>query len=925
MAFDPLPPLTPTLTLTPKAKVPPDIPPDPSLSMLFPENTPYRIPNNPFRGPTSKGLREIHKKALQDALGSVRGPFIFNPVEPYNFNGTYVDIDSSSDSFNSAVIMVIAAVERGFCSNRDPAPLGPSDWARLSSALVAAVGRGYHRQYTPDQDAALERMRAGATDPDPLLGAYPTFFHRLGATAEGIAFDLEVDAHEGIEGYQEWYSILKNDFTVKATKAAAAEVEEKWRTWKANELDRLAEAERSDMATKTREQGVSYLIETAQRLGLQILQEGNTANTNLTPFAGRKRTVSGSTPKAAPSAPPTPKATRVNPPRLAKRTASTSPAPQGRVATPNSQPIVVEEAPPTPPTPRPRKRTLAFPPTLKTGTDVGRPAQVPLPASPSATLTQPDTAALTATVLTKILARLEALEKKSMPPPMRHPEARNKLTQRPISPQGDIRPLDHPGEYAPASRETREVEEDFTLVSRNGRGRKGKGKVAQPQINTPSTSYASAAAAAANTKQPVPPPPTARLPAITEVTIIRNGAEGHPDPQVEESIRARAADAIVREVRLKMGKAVANPIPLRAGRWSVQQRSKGNFVYSFDGHIPFDLLKSYERMLLTPFHGTGKLSPSMGWTRLLAHGVPVYDDYYCHFGPEALLKEVKAMPGLKRAHFAMPPRWLKPINRINSEYSTITFAISDPDGSVTSALLNGRAALFGKEVIIQRWVDKPALVQCSHCHALGHIRTSRACPLGKDSVKCYICGGSHLSDTHDQKCPRKHAVAGICDCGHFKCLNCHKTGHTCKDTRCPARDLFRPRASRRPRKPKNNGKERDWAAEREPSIANLNPTMEDAVDSDEDLYHPAPLPPNPTARQIKAALYNKSIANLCKMSSRSRVDENNDSGSNSGLAYDLEKFPEAWSRAEPMDTDPTGPTEYSPSHRQGDATDTNLA
>ena len=271
--------------------------------------------------------------------------------------------------------------------------------------------------------------------------------------------------------------------------------------------------------------------------------------------------------------------------------------------------------------------------------------------------------------------------------------------------------------------------------------------------------------------------------------------------------------------------------------------------------------------------------------------------------------------GLKKAHFAMPPRWLKPTERVNTDYSTITFAISDPDGSITSALLNGRAALFGKEVIIQRWVDKPALVQCSHCHALGHIRTSRACPLGKDSVKCFICGGSHQSDTHDQKCPRKHAVAGICDCKHFKCLNCHNTGHNCKDTRCPARDLFQPRASRRPRKPRNKGKERQWAPDREPSI----------VDSDEDLYRPAPLPQNPTGRQIRTVLHNRSIANLCRMSSRSRVDENNASGSNIGLSYDAEEFPEVLNHAEPMDTDLTRLTEYSPSQCQGDVTEMNLA
>ena len=144
------------------------------------------------------------------------------------------------------------------------------------------------------------------------------------------------------------------------------------------------------------------------------------------------------------------------------------------------------------------------------------------------------------------------------------------------------------------------------------------------------------------------------------------------------------------------------------------------------------------------------------------------------------------MPGLKKAHFAMPPRWLKLVKQIDSPYSSVTFAISDPDGAITSTLLKGQAALFRKEVTIQRWVDKPLLVQCSHCHALGHTKISRACPLGKDSVKCYKCGGAHLSEKHDQHCPRKHAIAGLCDCNHFKCINCHKTGHNCKDKQCPA-------------------------------------------------------------------------------------------------------------------------------------------
>src|ERR1700733_12526917 len=99
MALEPLPPLTPTLTLFSNPNIPPDIPPDPSISMLFPENTPYRVPDNPFRDSNAKELRETHKTALQDALRSVREPFLFYPVEPFAFEGTCVGVDTPSDSF----------------------------------------------------------------------------------------------------------------------------------------------------------------------------------------------------------------------------------------------------------------------------------------------------------------------------------------------------------------------------------------------------------------------------------------------------------------------------------------------------------------------------------------------------------------------------------------------------------------------------------------------------------------------------------------------------------------------------------------------------------------------------------------------------------------------------------------------------------
>ncbi|KAN0102409.1 hypothetical protein V8E52_011973, partial [Russula decolorans] len=352
-------------------------------------------------------LQGLYIDTLQDALTSIRGPFLFNSEEPYAFNGACIEVDTSAESFNSAALMVIAALERGYFPNRDPTPLGTSDWARLSCDLLTAIGRGYHRQFTTDQETALERVRMQATDPSQLSNTYPTFFHCLSATAEQVAFHIGTDAGEQPEGYQDWYSTLKKDFTEKATKAAAAEVDEKWLTWKANEIDRLALTFKKDLGIKARERGKNHVIEVAEKLGLQILWEKTP-----TPTAGRKRTVSGSaTETTQPTPISTPQATRDSLPRAAKKTPSYSPAPRGRQLTPSPQPTAWVDPSPTP---RPKKKKS--PVTLGSNQEGDRPAQLSLP-EPTLTSEQPDAAALTATVLTKILTRLEALERLSMPPP----------------------------------------------------------------------------------------------------------------------------------------------------------------------------------------------------------------------------------------------------------------------------------------------------------------------------------------------------------------------------------------------------------------------------------------------------------------------------------------------------------------------------
>jgi hypothetical protein len=105
-----LPPL-PTLTLLSTQLNPPEKPPDPSISLLFPENTQYRLPDNPFRGSLSKVRNREYKDMLQSTLEDIRAPFLFNPEEKINFNGVCIGVDMSTEVFNAAVTTVIVVVE----------------------------------------------------------------------------------------------------------------------------------------------------------------------------------------------------------------------------------------------------------------------------------------------------------------------------------------------------------------------------------------------------------------------------------------------------------------------------------------------------------------------------------------------------------------------------------------------------------------------------------------------------------------------------------------------------------------------------------------------------------------------------------------------------------------------------------------------
>ena len=435
----------------------------------------------------------------------------------------------------------------------------------------------------------------------------------------------------------------------------------------------------------------------------------------------------------------------------------------------------------------------------------------PLPSIPDVTppqAAQLDVITLTAAVQTAMqpfMARLAAIEGEAMAKSKigvgTHPNRPPPVVSQPA-----------PDRPTPEGDQTTTGEGWVQVRSKGRKGKTGKPDQANPplqQINLTPRLYATATAAAAATSATQNQPTQLAKPlqmAFTEVTVVRLG--GSLITTREQTTRARQPDAIVREVRANMARAVAKPLPIVSGRWSLGARSRGNFVFTMRGQIEFAFVQTFEHFLTNLFPDGGQLCPNQGWTKLLAHGVLIMDNDDTIFGPDDLLQEVQTMEGLRSVYFSSSPHWIKPVEKLTSSYMSLTFAFSDPDGSVTKQLLKGKQALFGKQVQIERWIDKPLLVQCGCCHALGHIATSKSCHLPPDSVRCYICGKGHLADAHDRECSKskQHKVAGKCDC-RLLCLTCNKFGHHARERDCPAREGYR---SRRPRtNNKGKGKERN--------------------------------------------------------------------------------------------------------------------
>ncbi|KAI0251598.1 hypothetical protein BJV78DRAFT_1312886 [Lactifluus subvellereus] len=625
----------------------------------------------------------------------------------------------------------------------------------------------------------------------------------------------------------------RQSYEETAHKITQREVDVALEAWKEGRIRRAQDDLENAISAAARGNNKQYFLTAAQSLGLVVSEPGCAQADTQTPATPRasKRSISGSANKGEPERYPPEK-----------------PPPGGQnLSTHHDQgwtpPALLREPSPSP---APRSRRATAPrPAITTANTAN--AATNNATDPVATILESLTSRVE-TSLSSILNRIEALERQNMPPP---PQRQRREPPNP-SPPPAAATQTNPPSAPPARAQTppTQREEEFTQVGRNGKAKRTYAAAATTTAATPANT-------GQNQPAPTNPPnkanPSDMAPTLSEVTIVRHC--GKLISADEQNLRARAPDSIARAVISAIRAAApGHPATPRSGRWGFH--SKGNFIYTFNGQVTPEQVRQVEPYLMEPFPD-GELIVNHGWSRIMLKLVPVYDAFDRPAGPVTLEAEVRrAIPALAKLPFAQQPKWLLGLDRIQGGYSSVTFAFSDPDRSITKSILARPIPMFGREIRAVEFIDRPPLVICNRCHLLGHQSGSQACKVKPGQVRCKQCGGAHRLEEHPTLCKRhkKHKLAGVCDCTPF-CLNCHQHGHISTDPACLRRkDFYVRKRTRRPRGSQQRAETQppNPAASQEPQEATSQEaaSQADAAPADISPTEEGAVPPNHTPMDI---------------------------------------------------------------------------
>ncbi|KAH9022293.1 hypothetical protein EDB84DRAFT_1565031 [Lactarius hengduanensis] len=275
--------------------------------------------------------------------------------------------------------------------------------------------------------------------------------------------------------------------------------------------------------------------------------------------------------------------------------------------------------------------------------------------------------------------------------------------------------------------------------------------------------------------------------ANTDVTVIRG--HGVEDPLFELQLFKRAPSTFVAEIRQEVERMSQGKLVILSARWS-QKANAHNFVYTFQGDVPFAKIFPFRHILVKPLLA-GYLVPNDGWTHAQLRDVSTRAPDGTVHDNDTLMTELIRNAPFKDAIFCLVPHWQGSAFTVShSEKMTVSMAFVDERGSVTAAAVEAGTFMFNSRCRLIITGDSPSIVMCGRCHRIGHATNTPACPLPANGVCCVRCGGAHHSDEHATFCTGLHPTAGVCTCS-FRCLNCNGK-HGTRAAACPLKKGFAP-------------------------------------------------------------------------------------------------------------------------------------
>ncbi|KAH9007536.1 hypothetical protein EDB84DRAFT_1572785 [Lactarius hengduanensis] len=170
--------------------------------------------------------------------------------------------------------------------------------------------------------------------------------------------------------------------------------------------------------------------------------------------------------------------------------------------------------------------------------------------------------------------------------------------------------------------------------------------------------------------------------ANTDVTVIRG--HGVEDPMFELQLFKQAPSTFVMEIRQEVERMSQGKLVILSACWS-QKANTHNFVYTFQGNIPFTQIFPFRHILVKPLLA-GYIIPNDGWTHAQLRDVSTRAPDGAIYDNDTLMAELTRNAPFKNAIFCLVPHWQGSAFTVShSEKTTVSMAFVDKHGAVSSA------------------------------------------------------------------------------------------------------------------------------------------------------------------------------------------------------------------------------------------------